>query len=82
MFPSRLSQNSDLQYGAVVYAPGWSFCYRVVSGPFCRVHYIQWRGLLACTSFDSPAYYSYLIQVLGGRKVRRLRVRQQSHSRS
>ena|GEM_PF-4650027 len=78
MYSPRLSQNLVLQYGAVVYAPGWSFCYRIVSGPFCRVHYIRWRGLLACTSFESPGHRSYLIQAVGGQQIKRLQIRKRS----
>lgn len=60
-----------LQPGDVIYAPGWDFCHEVISGPFCRIHYVQWQGRSATTPANPPSYVSYLIRVLGGTTVYR-----------
>jgi hypothetical protein len=61
-----------LEPGEVVYAPGWDYCYQVVSGPFCRINYVRWQGSLAAAPAESQQYVSYLIRALGGKSVSRV----------
>lgn len=69
------SGQSYLQPGDVIYAPDWNYCYEILSGPFCRIHYVSWQGRLASTPGDSRFHVSYLIRALGGKTVHRLIVR-------
>ncbi|MGJ3252017.1 MAG: hypothetical protein ACFE0J_12920 [Elainellaceae cyanobacterium] len=64
-----------LQPGDVTYAPGWEFCYEVMSGPFCRINYIHWQGNIAAAPADAHSYISYFIRALGGRTVHRFIVK-------
>jgi hypothetical protein len=61
-----------LEPGEVVYAPGWDFCYQIVSGPFCRINYVSWQGRLASAPADSQKYISYLIRAVGGKAISRI----------
>jgi hypothetical protein len=61
--------------GDVIYAPGWKYCYQLISGPFCRIHYARWQGHLVCVPSDHPLYVGYHIQVLGGQSVDTILVR-------
>ncbi|MBE9181660.1 hypothetical protein IQ268_24145 [Oculatella sp. LEGE 06141] len=61
-----------LEPGEVIYAPGWDYCYQVVSGPFCRINFVQWQGRLASTPSDPQLYISYLIRALGSKNVSRV----------
>jgi hypothetical protein len=61
--------------GDVIYAPGWDYCYQVVSGPFCRIHYVRWRGSLVANPSDARRYVGYLTKVLGGNTLTQLFVK-------
>ncbi|HEY9764008.1 MAG TPA: hypothetical protein V6D07_15865 [Trichocoleus sp.] len=59
----------------VLYMPGWSYCYRLISAPFCRIHYLRCQGHLVAAPSDSPDHVAYLMQPLGGDRVDHLLLR-------
>lgn len=64
-----------LQPDDVIYLPGWSYCYRIASAPFCRLHYLRWQGHPAAAPSDPPGYIAYCIQPLAGQRLEQLLVR-------
>jgi hypothetical protein len=68
----QIPTNRFLEPGDVIYTSGWDFCYQIVSGPFCRIHYLHWKGTIASTPSDSSLFISYLIRVLGGKTTSRI----------
>jgi hypothetical protein len=64
-----------LEPNDVIYMPGWSHCYRIVSAPFSRIHYLRWQGHLATAPTDPHGYVTYKVQALGGQRIDQLVLR-------
>lgn len=61
-----------LRSGDAVYGAGWSYCYQVVSAPFCRLHYLHSRSGVQLRPSDPPGYIAYQVTPLGGQRVEQL----------
>lgn len=64
-----------LNLNDVIYITGEDHCYRIVSAPCCRIHYLRWQGHLATAPSDPQGYIAYRVQPLGGQRIDQLVLR-------
>lgn len=58
--------------GEVIYGTGWDTPCQVMSGGFCRIQYLRWRGHLTTISVDPPGTVNFFLRPLGGIRTIRL----------
>jgi hypothetical protein len=74
-FPASRCSLFPMALGDVIYAPGWQHCYRIMSAPFSRIHYVRWQGQLAAVPTDPKSYAMYWVKPLGSDRFKRLLLR-------